>query len=964
MPIWESCTRMLQDYVGPAALLVVIIAAGWLILWLLISIVILIFAPRAILWINEKIKDLVLELPDFMPRVATPLRYALGVGFFHYHPRVLNAWIKKQLHKGARAAFEGIQAVKERAIHIDLPVTLTLPNEGKAAELERLPPQNLRMAAAQTPFFLLITGEGGAGKTSLACRVARWAMSPNRAERICKHLMIPVFLEYPLHGETLVDAVRARLRILIGEAEPVTEGLFQKLIASKRILVIIDRLSEMDDETREKVRRQSLDSPVNALVVTSRRDDELPEIIRRSVLRPCRIEDENLYVFLDGYMKERKVPYRFEAGSVSESCLRLTLIVGERDTTPLLARLYADSIAAGMLSGEEERLPEDIPSLMLFYLNDLNRKVEGVGNRLENPLVHKCAQIVAWECLKETFRPMPVSVERACAALAQVGMGREHLRYLDERLHIVRVDEPGEEAVRFTLDPLAEYLAAMHLVRSCGQDETKWRAFIESARGKSAGTAPIKGFLLAVRDCCLAPNYQTAGTCLVADELANLVGLTADMVREADTKQRVRLNVVRLRSTNAWERMSGADALGAIGPEAKAAVPALAQALKDKDCDVRLYAAVALGKIGSEAGVAVPALIEALKDEDLCVRMGAEKALGEIGPTAMPALIEALKDEDLGVRTGAEKALGGIGPAAVPALIEALKEEDLDVRCSAAQALGEIGAQATVAVCDLIEALRDENLPIRWRAAAALGKIGPGAKAAVPALIEGLRDKEFTVRWVAAQALGEIGAEARAAASDLIGAMNDGESIVQSHAVRALGEIGPEARAAVPFLIEALKNVSSDVCENAWRALVKIGPPAVASLVEALRNEDSNVSWRAAHALADMGPEAKAGVPALIDALKDGDLRVRWLAADALGEIGPEPEAAMPALIGALKDEDSIVRYSAANALGKMGADAKGALAALRGLDRDHDQTVRNAAAEAIKRITGDAKREKGESRE
>src|SRR5262245_61421376 len=45
-------------------------------------------------------------------------------------------------------------------------------------------------------------------------------------------------------------------------------------------------------------------------------------------------------------------------------------------------------------------------------------------------------------------------------------------------------------------------------------------------------------------------------------------------------------------------RLAAAEALGLIGPEAKAAVPALAAALGDSDRFVRVAAADALGKIG------------------------------------------------------------------------------------------------------------------------------------------------------------------------------------------------------------------------------------------------------------------------------------------------------------------------------------------------------------------------------
>ena len=50
------------------------------------------------------------------------------------------------------------------------------------------------------------------------------------------------------------------------------------------------------------------------------------------------------------------------------------------------------------------------------------------------------------------------------------------------------------------------------------------------------------------------------------------------------------------------------------------------EALKDKDSDVRGRAVWVLGKIGPEAKAAVPALIEALKDEEEHIRRNAAEA--------------------------------------------------------------------------------------------------------------------------------------------------------------------------------------------------------------------------------------------------------------------------------------------------------------------------------------------------
>jgi HEAT repeat protein len=107
--------------------------------------------------------------------------------------------------------------------------------------------------------------------------------------------------------------------------------------------------------------------------------------------------------------------------------------------------------------------------------------------------------------------------------------------------------------------------------------------------------------------------------------------------------------------------MDATAALGDIGPEAKAAIPALIKALGDQDVHVRILAANTLGDIGSEANEAVPALIKAPGDPEVLVRRHTAGALSRIGPEAKEALPElerlAEKDPDQSVRQSASEAL-------------------------------------------------------------------------------------------------------------------------------------------------------------------------------------------------------------------------------------------------------------------------------------------------------------------
>src|SRR5262249_7746171 len=124
-----------------------------------------------------------------------------------------------------------------------------------------------------------------------------------------------------------------------------------------------------------------------------------------------------------------------------------------------------------------------------------------------------------------------------------------------------------------------------------------------------------------------------------------------------------------LRVADPFQRLHAAMVLGLMGAQAQGAVPALVDAMRDDNAQVRRTVTAALGEIGPAARTAVPALVTALRDRCPAVRRRAAVALGEVGPVAfkaVPALVAALKDADLVVRRWAAFALGEVGPKAGP----------------------------------------------------------------------------------------------------------------------------------------------------------------------------------------------------------------------------------------------------------------------------------------------------------
>src|SRR5271166_3099723 len=159
---------------------------------------------------------------------------------------------------------------------------------------------------------------------------------------------------------------------------------------------------------------------------------------------------------------------------------------------------------------------------MLEYLNQLNSKVSE-PDKLDDRTVHRIAKAVAWECLSQTYRPMPASLENVLAPRGPQRVTAEAVKYLEERLLIVQVVGPGRDRVRFTLDPLAEYLAALSLVENYEGDELRWRKFFARAMELPGSPDSIRGLLLAVHDCCSSYNRETRALAFAAAEISKIL---------------------------------------------------------------------------------------------------------------------------------------------------------------------------------------------------------------------------------------------------------------------------------------------------------------------------------------------------------------------------------------------------------------------------------------------------------
>jgi HEAT repeat protein len=210
------------------------------------------------------------------------------------------------------------------------------------------------------------------------------------------------------------------------------------------------------------------------------------------------------------------------------------------------------------------------------------------------------------------------------------------------------------------------------------------------------------------------------------------------------------------------QEVDGANVFFYVGSNS---VPCAIALLKHDSPTVRRAAAWGLGGLRRQtpaANQAIPALTDALSDKDRTVRFDAALSLKEMGPAAsnaVPALARVVAHTGTGpetnnlfyLRAAAAVTLGKIGPAAtsaLPALQAALHEPNAYLRGQTAVAIwrisGDVDTTLPVLLHDMPATVEDS----KWDWIVALGEMGPRAQAAVPQLRTELQQDH--AKWILA----------------------------------------------------------------------------------------------------------------------------------------------------------------------------------------------------------------------
>jgi hypothetical protein len=413
----------------------------------------------------------------------------------------LDAWVERRATR-ATEAFDRIPSVAQRKMYIPLPLRVGDLETGQV--LSEPKPADFRAFLQAEVMVMAVIGSGGVGKSALACQLGRWALAEDRQLRLAEHRMIPIFLEE--ETTNLLQSITRRLTQMVGPDE-IEEDLVISLLRHKRVLVIIDSLSERGLPTQQQIERIHGSVPVHALMVTTRRPPNFgPEPVTQ--VRPEKIDVNSLIYFLSEYLRRTGTKQFFTGRQELQLSDRLMALV-ERGSaqlvvTPLLIKLFVDNAIGQMHHlAELNTLPTSVPETYLAYLRRVNPQDPETPNYVANERMIHAARELGWCSVQEHYIPRDFSREVGMRALKKAECWDDKADVIARLVTngiLEQRDIGGNQFFRFGLDPLAEYLAALHVVMQCNDDASTWQEWLHRIQ-LVPQHEEIRGFLVALEDC-------------------------------------------------------------------------------------------------------------------------------------------------------------------------------------------------------------------------------------------------------------------------------------------------------------------------------------------------------------------------------------------------------------------------------------------------------------------------------
>jgi hypothetical protein len=193
----------------------------------------------------------------------------------------------------------------------------------------------------------------------------------------------------------------------------------------------------------------------------------------------------------------------------------LPTFLAKRDVTILFVKMFLDHFIETKIGCRDSQFPSTLAQLMLTYVRSMHPESTELETKRQS---EQDLQVLTLMSLEEMFTPSAIDRDQAIMALGEEH-GLSRLEYLEKETTLLRVQE-GFNDIRFTLEPLVEYLAAFQLAKKYAGHRGNWAKFIENAR-RLVSRYNISSFLSAMRD--VAADSQLKAPETVPCDLEELI---------------------------------------------------------------------------------------------------------------------------------------------------------------------------------------------------------------------------------------------------------------------------------------------------------------------------------------------------------------------------------------------------------------------------------------------------------
>lgn len=458
---------------------------------------------------NAKVFAFVNEIPKaYGGGIIRGIKEIFFEKWFIQRSTMLDVWCKKN-HSAILKAFKLEQTVIEHPFYIPLPITNKSENGSIVSHIDKPAVNEVSSFFKRNRVSLEIIGTGGLGKTTLAIEIARWLNEDQTIHFFGNHYWLPILIEEEITAKgDIFNVIKRKLKSWL-PAENISDSFLYALLAKQRMLIIIDALSERSQEMQSYIKNiHGYEGAINAIIITSRRKIDL-EITDDQFIYPEYLNNSQVAFLIDGLLTEFAKKQNFNKVDKAELLSKIVKLFElngkEIPISPILIELAIKNLIESkdfQKNGLHAIKDSDLVSIPSVYLQYVGKVIKKNSAADSNKNFEAAAKFLAYLFLQDDYTPKSYNKARALKSLSEY-LGDNNKSILNYLIvsGILKEElfDNVIEMIKFSLDPISEYLAAIYYSEQFQNDSSKWQQIYKNLLKflDTESTPPI-GFIQAL----------------------------------------------------------------------------------------------------------------------------------------------------------------------------------------------------------------------------------------------------------------------------------------------------------------------------------------------------------------------------------------------------------------------------------------------------------------------------------